>query len=161
MHYFYQDPDVSRLFTLYGSMTPPTGAMQEEDDSLVYYADGYRFATRVHAHPSGVFIREDTIKNTSTQPLEITSALSKFTMYSGEYLVYTQYTHWVGESQGLWEPLHTSISGSPDDVRSNTGCAPFVAMWNQQNCRGMAFHILSDSTWKFQVKRLRVGLLRP
>jgi alpha-galactosidase len=154
MNYLSKIEDVSRLFSLYGSMAPPYGAISREGERLTYHGDGYVLSSHIKTHATGVMVREDEIQNISDHAISITSLLSKFSFYGGEYMVYTQYGQWCGESQGQWQPLVSEISNSNDDIRENVGASPFVALWNRQNHRGVAFHILCNSTWKFRIRRL-------
>ena len=144
---------ISDLFTLCGSFGLPVGEIERTEDGYRYVGEGYEALSTVQNHSSGVNCRRDSIRNTSDQPITLRAALSKFTFYGGEYEVYTQYSEWCNENMGAWQPLVTEISAANDDIRMNSGANPFVAIYNQQNHRGMAFHVLADSTWRFRVKK--------
>jgi hypothetical protein len=46
-----------------------------------------------------------------------------------------------------------SFAVGNSDMRGNAGSAPFVAIFNKQNGRGVAFHILADSTFEIRARR--------
>ena len=102
---------------------------------------------------SGVISRHDKIKNISPQPITLSCALSKFVFDGGEYRVYTEYSEWCGEGMGRWQPLVTEVGASNEDVRTNVMSTPFLAIYNEQTGRGVAFHILAESTWCYRVRK--------
>ena len=141
------------MYTLRGSFTLPIGNVCKTDSGFAYEGDGYRVDTAVEKHESGVYKRKDIITNISDKPIDIRAALSKFSFDGGEYEVYTQYSEWCHEGVGAWQRLVTEVGVGNDDVRTNVGSAPFLAIYNLQNGRGMAFHVLSRSTWQMKVKK--------
>lgn len=144
---------IEQLLTIFGDFSPISGILQKEENSLLWEDERFQFISSYEEHESGIIKRCDQIKNISDQAALISSALSKFVFNGGEYEVYTQYSEWCFEGNGRWQPLVTEICASNDDVRMNLGSVPFFSIFNCQNHRGIAFHILCDSTWKFRVKK--------
>lgn len=150
----YKTSKISELFTLAGDFSPITGAPEIlAEGGFAYKSEILGITSEQNKHSSGVTVRNDVIKNVSDKPVTLRVALSKFTFSGGEYEVYTQYSQWCAESQGRWQELNTEISVSNSDIRANAGSAPFVAIYNRQNGRGVAFHIVADSTFEIRVRR--------
>lgn len=93
------------------------------------------------------------LQNTSAAPQRLTALFARFRLNHGEYQVYTQYNGWQSESLGGWQPLVSSVSASSESIRSARDAAPFLALWNEQTARGIAFHLLPRSGWEMQVSR--------
>ena len=144
---------VNELYTLHGDFVLPVGAVEHTDNGFKYSGDGYTVSTVIEKHVSGVCKRKDVITNVSDKDIDIRAALSKFSFNGGEYEVYTQYSEWCHEGIGAWHKLVTEVGVGNDDIRTNVGSAPFIAIYNVQNGRGMAFHILAESTWQMKAKR--------
>ena len=154
LHSMKQYHAATELYTLKGDFVTRearTDLAEITDNGFLFTCDDYILKTELEKHPSGVTLRRDTVQNTSGRPLSIRAALSKFVFNGGEYDVYTQYSEWCGESRGRWQLLNTRISAESEEVRCNCGAAPFVALYNKQNDRGIAFHILADSLWQYDV----------
>ena len=106
----------------------------------------------------GVYRRTGKIKNISSDEKTVTALASRFTMNAGECEVYSQYNGWQHESTGEWQTLTTSVSASCDSIRSSLHASPFMALWNKQTSRGIAFHIIPYCAWKMEIsRRHRVG----
>ena len=145
---------ITEVITLSGDFSPLTGAPEmQQAGGFNYTGGGFCITSEQKDHECGVTARSDVIKNVSDNAVTLVGALSKFTFSGGEYEVYTQYSEWCGESQGKWQELNTEIAVSNSDVRANAGSAPFVAIFNKQNRRGVAFHVLADSTFEIRVRR--------
>ena len=149
----YKTDSVKELYTMRGSFALPVGCVSKTDGGFVYEGDWYKIITTVEKHPSGVCKRKDVITNVSDSAIDIRACLAKFSFDGGEYEVYTQYSEWCHESVGAWQRLVTEVGVGNDDVRTNVGSAPFLAIYNLQNGRGMAFHVLSRSTWQMKAKK--------
>lgn len=152
MSYKNKVSSISDLFTLRGSFAPPSGELTPTENGFVAECEKFTLRSELYPHPSGVTKRVDSIKNTSSEPITLRSALSKFVFNGGEHEVYTQRSFWCAERYGAWQPLVTEVCASNDDVRANAGASPFVAIYNLQNRRGFAFHILADGKWRFRVR---------
>ncbi|MBR2025188.1 MAG: alpha-galactosidase [Clostridia bacterium] len=74
-------------------------------------------------------------------------------MNGGEYQVYTQTSKHIKEGIGSWQNLVSGVFGMSDEIRTNQDVNPFVALYNEQNGRGIAYHIMSDSTFEYRVSR--------
>ena len=148
----YITKDVSDIFTLHGSFALLSGEPVATDGGFEFEGNGLKLTANITKHPSGVVCRRDTVKNISDKPITISSALSKFVFNGGEHEVYTQRSVWCGERYGAWQPLVTEICAANDEIRHNAGAAPFTAVYNLQNGRGMAFHVLADGKWRLRVR---------
>ena len=144
---------VKDVYTFKGSFDLPTGSVVNTENGFVYFGNGFKAEATVEKHPSGVCKRTDVITNVSDEPIDLRAALAKFSFNGGEYEVYTQYSEWCHESNGAWQRLVTEIGVGNDDVRTNVGSAPFLAIYNTQNGRGVAFHVLAQSTWQMKAKK--------
>ena len=145
---------VNEMFTIAGDLPLVTGAIETRDSGCFYSNGILELASEQIKHHTGVYKRRDTVKNVSDRPITLGAALSKFTQSGGEYEVYTQYSEWCKESNGKWQELNTEIAVGNDDIRGNTGSAPFVALYNRQSGRGIAFHLIGSCAWQIRVKRL-------
>lgn len=145
--------NVKQTYTLRGSFPLPVGNLNKTESGFTYEGDGYKVETAVEKHESGVYKRIDVITNVSDKPIDIRAALSKFSFDGGEYEVYTQYSEWCHEGVGAWQRLVTEVGVGNEDVRTNVGSAPFLAIYNLQNGRGVAFHVLSRSKWQMTAKK--------
>ena len=152
MDYTRKVKNASELFSVRGNFDLPQGEIEKCGNELVFSGEDIEFRSAFEAHPSGVTKRRDTIKNISQKDISINTLLSRFVFNGGEYQVYTQYSVWCGERYGAWQPLVSEIGAESFEVRTNLGSAPFVAIYNEQTGRGMAFHIMCDSLWRFKVK---------
>ncbi len=144
---------VEDLFVLRGSMPPPVGELERTEDGYRFQKDGYELVSRFEEHRSGVTKRSDTIRNVSDHPIALRCILSKLLFNGGEYEVYTQYGEWCEEGRAVWEPLNTEIGARSEDVRMNCGVSPFLAIYNRQNQRGYAIHLMADSMWQIHARK--------
>ena len=153
MDYLARIQNIADMVCLAGDFSLPEGAAVPGDGFAVCENDRVRVTTAITSGGHGVMERSDTVENVSGEPLRIRTALSRFRLAGGDYEIYTQYSQWTGESRGAWAPLHTSVGARNSDVRSNTSAAPFFALFNRQTGRGLAFHILEDGMWQYEVRR--------
>lgn len=144
---------ITDFFTAYGTFERATGEATINGNEVSYQNSDIFLKSVTNEHSSGVFERIDTIKNVSEREITITSALSKFTLHGGEYQVYTQTSQHIRESVGAWQPLASGIFGESDEIRTNQDVNPFVAVFNEQNQRGIAFHLMSNSMFEYKVHR--------
>ena len=141
------------LFTVYGDFERPLGPATKNGNKITYKNSEIELNSVTTKHPSGVFERCDTIKNISKRDIEISTLLSKFTLNGGEYLVYTQTSKHIKEGIGGWQSLVSGVFGMSDEIRTNQDVNPFVSVFNEQNQRGIAFHIMSNSGFEYRVSR--------
>ena len=116
--------------------------------------NGIRLEADIKASSFGVIKRQDAITNLSGKSEMIYSLGSKFNLYGGEWEVYTQYNGWQNESLGGWSPLVSSVVSRCNSVRSAHDATPFLALWNKQNERGIAFHAVTGAAWQMRASRL-------
>jgi len=144
---------IGDILTIYGSFDKIRGELTKKKNQFVFRNKDILFKSTYYYDKSGVIKREDSIKNVSKKDIELSTLLSKFTFNGGEYEVYTQYSEHITENMGSWQPLITGVFGMSDEVRSSQDVNPFVAIYNLQNDRGMAFHILADSMFEYRVRK--------
>jgi len=101
----------------------------------------------------GIYARYDVIFNESDEQMQISDYQYRFYFSGDEYEVYTQQNNWQNESEGTWQPLVTSVVAGTADVRANECVVPFLALWNRQTGRGVAFHVLPKYGWKISVSK--------
>ena len=153
MDYLAKIKSIKDMICLAGDFFAPEEAATHGDGYAVCENDRVRVVTVITDGGHGIQERVDTVENISEEPVRIRTALSRFRLAGGDYEVYTQYSQWTGESRGAWTPLHTAIGARNSDVRSNTSAAPFFALFNRQTGRGLAFHILEEGMWQYEVRR--------
>ena len=141
------------LFTVYGDFERPLGPATKNGNKITYKNSEIELNSVTTKHTSGVFERCDTIKNISKRDIEISTLLSKFTLNGGEYQVYTQTSKHIKEGIGGWQPLVSGVFGMSDEIRTNQDVNPFVSVFNEQNQRGIAFHIMCNSGFEYRVSR--------
>lgn len=141
------------LFTVYGDFERLLGPATKNGNKITYKNSEIELNSVTTKHPSGVFERCDTIKNISKRDIEISTLLSKFTLNGGEYLVYTQTSKHIKEGIGGWQSLVSGVFGMSDEIRTNQDVNPFVSVFNEQNQRGIAFHIMCNSGFEYRVSR--------
>jgi len=134
--------------------SPGEGELMTSSDSIILNTPSYTLTETHCTDENGIYVRRDTLQNTSAKALTFHTLRSRFVFDGGEYEVYTQYNGWQNESQGQWSPLVTEITARCESVRSAAGAAPFLALWNLQTNRGIAFHLLTDASWSISAKRI-------
>lgn len=144
---------IENLFTAYGDFERAIGDTTVNGDEITYKNSEIELKSVKSKHSSGVIERRDTIKNISKRDIEISALLSKFTLNGGEYQVYTQTSKHIKEGIGAWQGLVSGVYGMSDEIRTNQDVNPFVAIFNEQNGRGIAFHIMSNSCFEYRVSR--------
>lgn len=104
-----------------------------------------------------VTLRRDQIRNTTNATVSLVPMQARFRFPGGEFEVYTQYNINFRESTGQWQPLMTKVETFCASMRSANGATPFLALWDQQGQRGMAYHLLVDSAWEMAAFRKPIG----
>ena len=151
---FFKNVSVAKdLYSIYGDIKEFQGSLEKTGNGFYYANDELEMQTELLHHETGVCKRRDSVTNVSSREITLSGAQAKFVFSGGEYEVYTQYSEWCAESRGAWQPLVTEVCAANDDTRMNTGSVPFVAIYNLQTQRGVAFHILAESKWSFRVKK--------
>lgn len=100
-----------------------------------------------------VFSRYDTVENCSDQEMVISDYQYRFCLPGEEYEIYTQQNNWQNESDGAWQPLVTSVRTGCSEIRDNESATPFLAIWNKQTNKGIAFHVLPKYGWHMTVSK--------
>ena len=120
-------------------------------DSCKLTGQEYVVCRELQKNADGVYTRTDTFQNISDRELTVRCLKSRFVLEGGDYEVYTQYNGWMNESRGKWQPLVTQVTARCPSVRTSLSASPFAAIWNNQTNRGIAFHLLPESTWEISV----------
>ncbi len=118
------------------------------DGTYIAEYDGFRLEAAMTCSQEDVCIRDDRYVNTSDEIQRVQLCLSRFALPGGEYEIYTQANAWQNESEGAWTKLVSKASAWNRGLRSGEGCAPVLALWNEQTRRGVIFHIFSSCSWK-------------
>lgn len=145
------------LWNIYGSFGYVNGLIEDLDTCVSTCNEEYYVCSEYKEDENGVVSRKGRIKNTAKHPININCMMSKFVFDGGEYEVYTQRNSWQNESVGGWQPIVTTVSGETLGLRTAYGAVPFFAIWNNQTCRGMAFHIITKLPWRYEVKYVPTG----
>lgn len=140
------------IFSIYGSHKRVNGQVQLDGDRVIYKNEDVEIVSTTKRE-GDIFERQDAVKNISQREIDITSALSRFTLNGGEYLVYTQTNKHICEGIEGWQPLVTGVFGASDEIRTNQDVNPFVAVYNQQSKRGYAFHIMAENMFEYRVHK--------
>ncbi|HQM95690.1 MAG: glycoside hydrolase family 36 protein [Clostridia bacterium] len=107
----------------------------------------------------GIYVRRDKFTNTSDSHIFLYRYFSRFTVLNNDNEVYTQYSCWNNESSGSWKKLDGTITVSNQGIRTTSGGTPFTTLWNCNNERGTAFHLIPNSAWKVSVSLRPYALL--
>lgn len=137
------------LWYLCGDFGDMNGEYAENPYSLKN--EDYTVSQELSKNSDGVFTRKDTFTNTSDKTLNLSCLKSRFVLEGGEYEVYTQGNVWQNESHGQWHKLTTQIVSRSRSVRTCNSATPFVALWNNQTNRGIAFHLIPNCSWEIAV----------
>ena len=151
--FFQKNTEAKAFFRGYGSFGEIMGEVTREGNSITRRTEDYRITCRYETDEYGVFTRQDCFRNVSSKPMDLRALRSRFVFDGGEYEVYTQFNTWQSESSGSWQPLTTAVTATGASSRTSQDAVPFMALWSCQENRGVAFHLLPDSTWQMSVTR--------
>lgn len=138
----------------YGSFGEIQGTVEHKDNTVIQKTEEYRFECKYNFDKYGVCTREDSFANISDHPIKVNCLKSRFIFDGGEYQVYTQFNCSNNESYGSWQNLVTCVSATGASLRTTEDATPFLALWNEQVNRGVAFHLLPTSTWEMKAVRV-------
>lgn len=144
----------SHVWNISGSFGNVDGKITLNENRYSFNNKNVYVESEYHKHTNGVIVQNGFVRNDSDHEIYINTLSSKFRFDGGEYEVYTQSNFWQNESSGSWNNLVTQICVEGKSLRNCSGYAPFTVLWNKQTARGMAFHILTYSTWQMKVKFL-------
>ena len=142
------------LFGVTGSFGEINEPITVSEDGASIIKSNIKIEANITKSDFGVFRRSDFITNLSDKAERLYSLGSKFSLNGGEWEVYTQYSGWQNESLGAWAPLISSVVSRCNSVRSSHDATPFMALWNKQTERGVAFHVVTGAAWQMRVSRL-------
>lgn len=145
--------DIRRLFDVVGLKEHLYGAPAINDGEIAFTCADYRLSITYEKDENGVFTRRDALTNTTDHSISFSSARSRFSFEGSEYEVYTQFNAWQNESTGAWQPLVSSVSATGQYNRTAQNAVPFLALWSEQENRGVAFHLLPNCSWKMSATR--------
>ena len=149
-----ENKDARDIWSIAGSFGEVCGAVNYENGVFSNSGDAYLVTLAEEKDKRGVYSYTAKIRNTSDKPITVNYAGMKFISDGGEYDVYTQYNGWQNESIGRWQPLVTGILAVGNSLRATEDAAPFAVLWNNQNNRGWAFHVISYGTWSMKINRV-------
>lgn len=139
------------VWSVYGSFGMANGKVTVMGEKAVTEGEEYEIESERKSFEHGVIRQNGKIVNTSEKEISVNYLMSKFVFDGGNYEVYTQKSTWENESEGLWQPLVTTVGGEIYGIRDAFGAEPFFCLWNNQTQRGTAFHILANCSWKYTV----------
>lgn len=157
-HFFSRCQDAKTLFRGAGDFGEISGNLGQQGNRLFLETETYKVECCYEKDDQGVISRKDTFENCGAQPIHVRSLHSRFVFQGGEYQVYTQYNGWQAESLGAWQDLVTTVSVSGPSTRTTSHGAPFMALWSEQEQRGVAFHLLPNSAWEMKVTRAHTSV---
>lgn len=141
----------------------------DRDDSgltltLVLRSPQLRIVSRwsVHAE-TGVLCRRDTVCNTGSEPVRITSVAACFAFTPGRYTALFQDSQWGNENvlcrrELAAETLELTCRGG----RTNEGCAPYLFLREEESALAVAFHLVPQGDWRIRIRpSTTVGQLVP
>lgn len=134
------------------------GEVMQSGNDVCYKGEIFTVTSHTEEFENGVFVRKDIFENTSDKPVKIQHIQSAFAYDNSEFEVYTQYNLWQHEAKGAWSLLNTSVTAAVDSVRTTCGANPFIVLWDNQVGRGMAYHLLPESSWSMTVSRKHANL---
>ncbi len=138
------------IWAIFGDFGFVDGAACATADGLSAESGGLRVETTEETGEADVRLRRTLVRNVSDRPLVATCLLDVFRFDAGDFEVYTQASTWMNESRGAWQPLHTGVETRGGAMRSSSGAAPVLALWNRQSGRGRVFHLLSGGAWEMR-----------
>ncbi len=147
-------------WTISGSFGCMAGEVWTTDTGLSFESGGLRVETTDEAGVAGVHLRRTIVSNVTDKPLVASCLLDAFLFEGGGFEVYTQASHWMEESRGAWQPLHTGVVACGGAMRSSSGVAPVLAIWSTQTGRGRVFHILPGGAWEMRASITTTGFIR-
>lgn len=145
-----------------------TAALQQDDDGLVVTMEvrspQLRLTSRWRAHAeTGVLCRRDTLCNTGSEPVRITSVAARFAFTPGRYTAVFQDSQWGNENvlcrrELAAETLELACRGG----RTNEGCAPYLFLREEESGLALAFHLVPQGDWRIRGRpSTTVGQLVP
>lgn len=153
MKIFAQKDDARNFFNIKGNFGELKSEVKISDNTYTAKNEKVIVTSEIKEYEQGVSVRCGKVKNISEETVTLNTLSSKFTFDGGEYEVYTQSNTWQNESEGEWQPLVTSVSARCRSVRGASEATPFMALWSEQQNRGMAFHLVADSAWEMRISR--------
>lgn len=157
MNLFERNVRADEMWNITGDFGKLSGGISHDKDILSAYNGVITVRSTVEKAKNGVYIQKSGVKNISDRTVTLYTLASKFLLNGGEYEVYTQYNGWVTESSGGWQPLVTAVTARSESIRNAHSATPFMAVWNQQTGRGIAFHLLAYSAWEMRISRVYTG----
>ena len=136
------------MWKVFGNFLPEQGTFGHENCILCCDASKYSIEASYTEDEYGVY--RITGKLTAKEDIELSGLSEMFILGGGEFEVYTQYNGWQNESRGDWQKLVTSVVAECKASRTSCGAVPFMAVWNKQTARGIAFHMIPQSSWEMK-----------
>lgn len=143
-------------------------ALQQDGDglalTLAVRTPQLRLTSRWSVHAdTGVLCRRDTLSNTGSEPVRITSVAARFAFTPARYTAVFQDSQWGNENvlcrrELAAETLELACRGG----RTNEGCAPYLFLREEESGLAVAFHLVPQGDWRIRVRpSTTVGQLVP
>ena len=147
------------VWTVFGDFGCMDGEVATTGAGLSHESGGLRVETSDEAGVADVRLRRTVVRNVTDRPLVVSCLLDVFRFDGGDFEVYTQANSWMEESRGAWQPLRTGVLARGGAMRSTSGAAPVLALWNRQTARGHVFHLLSEGAWEMRASFTPFGFV--
>ena len=157
MNVFSGDLKSTGFWNIAGSFGRLSAPVDRQENAVCAANESIRVVSWIREGKSGVCVRTGSVQNISAQPVDLYTFSSKFILDGGEYDVYTQYSGWLNESLGQWQPLVSAVAARNTGLRNTQSAAPFMVLWNLQVNRGVAFHCNAYCAWEMRVSRICSG----
>ena len=138
----------SEMWKILGDFPCEKGTFFSDSREATYETSRYTVKTEYKADDFGVFRLSGVFS--AKEDIILRNLDMRLNLGGGEFEVYTQYNGWQNESVGKWQSLNTSVLAEGKYSRTSSGANPFMAIWNRQTNRGMAFHLLPDFAWEMK-----------
>ncbi|NUQ65152.1 MAG: alpha-galactosidase [Pirellulales bacterium] len=102
---------------------------------------------------TGVASRRDVLHNRGDTAATLFRCQARFVFPPAPWEVYAQQSHWCGENQGAWQPLHAgALRLGCVGGRTTQDATPYVALREVNAETGLAFHLLPRGNWSIDVR---------
>ena len=100
---------------------------------------------------TGIWSRRDRIIN-GNSPQTLQGAVSRFLLEGGDYEIYTQFSGWQTENQGVWQPLNAGeLTLTNWGIRSTEAAAPILMVRDKNTRKGVAFQLFPIGNWIIRI----------
>ena len=102
---------------------------------------------------TGVVSRKDVLHNRADTAVTLFRCQARFVFPPAPWEFYAQQSHWCGENQGAWQPLHAgAVRLGCVGGRTTQDGTPYVALREMHSETGLTFHLLPRGNWAIDVR---------